>query len=194
MRSELAVVVLAGGEGARLGGGKPQRILKGRRLIDRAFAQAQQWSTIVAVAVRDESQVQPVDAELIRDEPNLEGPLGGLVAALSFARHRGCEFLLTIPSDMPLLPRDLVDQLAGGLEGCDCVLASSGGHLHPVCGLWRTSALERTRDYAARGGRSLRGLAKSRGCRTVEWAADPFDPFFNVNSPDDLAEADRLLD
>jgi molybdopterin-guanine dinucleotide biosynthesis protein A len=189
-----AVVVLAGGEGMRVGGRKPQRVLNGRRLIDRALEQAGEWSDLVAVAVRDEAQVRPLDAELIHDDPHVEGPLGGLLAAFGFAGGTGCDFLLTIPSDMPFLPSDMMERLAREIGDTACALASSGGRLHPVCGLWRSDALEAARDYAARGGRSLRGAAESMGGLAVEWAAEPFDPFFNVNSPEDLTEAERRLD
>jgi molybdopterin-guanine dinucleotide biosynthesis protein A len=190
----LAVVVLAGGKGARIGGGKPLRMLGGQRLIDRALEQARRWSGKVAIAVRDDAQVQPIDASLIRDDPHVEGPLGGLVAALGFAHDQGCEFLLTIPSDMPFLPSELSDQLARALRDSHCALASSCGHIHPVCGLWRTSSLDSVQAYVASGRRSLRGFAETIGHAVVEWPNAPLDPFFNVNSSEDLAEAERLLE
>jgi molybdopterin-guanine dinucleotide biosynthesis protein A len=190
----LAIVILAGGEGTRIGGGKPLRLLNGRRLIERAVDQARQWSGKVAIAVRNETQVQPVDVELIRDDPNVEGPLGGLIAALRFAREKGCDFLLTIPSDMPFLPQDLVEELARRRRDCHCALTSSGGQVHPVCGLWRTSSLDSIPAYVASGRRSLRGFAEVMGCAVAEWPSAPLDPFFNVNSPEDLAQAGRMLE
>jgi molybdopterin-guanine dinucleotide biosynthesis protein A len=186
-------MVLAGGEGARIGGAKPQRLLGGRRLIDRALEQAKCWSRTVAIAVREESQVEPVDAGLIGDDMDVEGPLGGLVAGLRFARDNKSGFLLTIPADMPFLPPDLLDRLREAIGDAASVLASSGGHVHPVCGLWRTSSLDCIGAYVASSRRSLKGFAETIGCVEVEWPSAPHDPFFNINSAEDLAEAERRI-
>ena len=193
MSESVAVVILAGGEGRRIGGGKPRLELAGKRLIDRAIELARRSSELVAVAVRDEAQVQPVDVTLIPDDQNVEGPLGGLIAGLKFMREREPEKLLTIPADMPFLPDDLLDRLGREIGERACALASSGGHLHPVCGLWRASALDRAPEYLAGESRSLKGFAALTGFVAVDWTADPEDPFFNINSPDDLAEAERRL-
>jgi molybdopterin-guanine dinucleotide biosynthesis protein A len=191
MRNDIAVVILAGGEGSRLGGAKPLRPFAGERLIDRALQPAAGWSDLVAVAVRDPAQVEPVDVPMIADVPDIEGPLGGLAAALHFGANGGREFVLTIPTDMPFLPNDLLDRLDLAISDLGCVLASSGGHVHPVCGLWRTSALDRLDEYLANGRRSLKGFAQMIGCGEVEWSIDPLDPFFNINTADELTRAER---
>jgi molybdopterin-guanine dinucleotide biosynthesis protein A len=191
MSSDVAVVILAGGDSRRIGGGKPLRQMAGERLIDRALRSAQSWSTMTAISVRDRAQVGPVDAMIITDEPNIAGPLGGLISALRFGSESGCDFVLTIPADMPFLPPDLLQRLVSKIGDCGCALASSGGHLHPVCGLWRTCALDHVGTYLSGEKRSLRGFASLIGRREVEWSTAPFDPFFNINTPDDLAEAER---
>ena len=193
MRRDIAVVILAGGEGRRIGGDKPVQMLAGERLIDRALRQARRWSHHVAVAVRAPTQVQPVDATLLADEPGVEGPLGGLIAALRFGEASPKEFVLTIPADMPFLPADLPERLLAEAGRPNCVVANSGGHLHPVCALWRTTVLHDVNDYISGAKRSLRGLAELVGFATVEWPTAPVDPFFNINSPDDLSRAERLL-
>jgi molybdenum cofactor guanylyltransferase len=189
----IAVVVLAGGAGSRIGGGKPLKLLGGKRLIDRAEALARQWSDILAVAVREPEQTGSTTLTRILDEPGIEGPLAGLAAALRFARDAGCQAVLTIPADMPFLPTDLGSRLIDGLANASAALASSGGHLHPVCGNWQVSALEDIADYLASERRSLRGFAEAIGFQTVEWRNEPLDPFFNINSEQDLTVAERLL-
>jgi molybdopterin-guanine dinucleotide biosynthesis protein A len=191
--NDLAVVILAGGEGSRIGGDKPLRMLGGERLIDRALRQARGWSAEVAVAVRDAAQLGPLDAEVVSDAADVEGPLGGLIAGLQWANARQRPLVLTIPADMPYLPIDLNDRLAAALVDRSCSIASSGGQLHPVCGLWRSGAVERINEYLASRRRSLRGFAQMIGCAAVEWSAESDDPFFNINDPDDLAEAERRL-
>lgn len=189
----VAAVILAGGEGRRIGGGKPLKALGGQSLIERAEALAGQWSDIVAVAVRDPAQVGAASAACILDDQGIEGPLGGLAAALRFARHAGREAVLTVPVDMPFLPPDLGQRLAAAIGDCAAAAAASGGKLHPVCALWRLPVLDALPGYLESGRRSLRGLAEAVGCARVEWADSPIDPFFNINSPDDLESAQRLV-
>ncbi|MBF0664853.1 MAG: molybdenum cofactor guanylyltransferase [Brevundimonas sp.] len=190
---QIAAVVLAGGEGRRIGGGKPLRRLGGRTLLERATAQASRFSDAVAVAVRDPAQVAGLPgAALIADAP-WEGPLGGLAAALAFARQASRAAVLTLPCDMPLTPPDLAGRLADAIGDAGAALAASGGRLHPVCGLWRVGALEALPAYAASGARSLKGFAAEVGFVAVDWPDQPVDPFFNVNTPEDLARAEALL-
>lgn len=190
MRSEVVVLVLAGGEGKRIGGAKPLKIFRGERLIDRALRQARRWSDTVAVAVRDRSQVNSVPAHVILDR-NVPGPLGGLISGMRFAEECRRPLLLVIPADMPFLPSDLLARLQQSIGEKHCALSASGGHIHPVCSLWRTSALAQAQGYAASGRRSLKGLVHLVGFVAVEWQGDPVDPFFNVNTSEDLAEAAR---
>lgn len=188
-----AVVILAGGEGRRIGGGKPQRSFAGERLIDRALRRAKGWSDRVTVAVRDPAQVEPIEARLIHDDPQLPGPLGGLASALVYAEQEGRDLLLTIPIDMPFLPDDLPARLLGSIGDHRAAIASSSGQLHPVCALWRTAVRADIAAYAAEGRRSLRGLAATVGFVAADWPAEPDDPFFNVNFAEDLCAAERRL-
>lgn len=190
---KMAVVILAGGEGSRIGGQKPLRLLGGKRLIDRAQALASSWSDSVAIAIRDPAQVGPTEIPCIADTKGIEGPLAGLAAALGFAQPAGCEAVLTIPADMPFLPPDLAEQLSAAIGSADAAIASSGGNLHPVCGLWGVCLLDALPSYLESGQRSLRGFARANGARAVDWPSEPSDPFFNINSAADLARAEKLL-
>lgn len=190
MRDDIAVVVLAGGEGLRIGGAKPLRRLRGERLIDRAARQARGWSDAVAVALRRPGQLGEIEVETVIDETNVAGPLAGLIAALKYARERGRTSVLTIPADTPFLPPDLPMRLDGAIGGQACALASSGGRLHPACGLWRASAFEQVEAYLATGRRSLNAFAELIGYVAVEWPGGPADPFFNINTADELAQAE----
>jgi len=189
-----AVVILAGGEGARIGGGKPLRMLAGTTLFDRAIAQARQWSDLVAVAVRDETQIGEAQVESIKDERGVEGPLAGVIAGFRFAAAQKRDALLTIPTDMPFLPPDLAKRLQASATGRGgAAIASSGGFRHPVCALWPVDALKAALAYAGTGRRSLKGLAETVGFAAVEWPSVPFDPFFNINTDADLIAAEQDL-
>lgn len=190
---KVACVVLAGGQGVRIGGDKPHRQLGGRSLLARALDQARQWSGDIAVAVRDARQLEGHSATALMDNPAIPGPAAGLDSALAFARERGAGAVLTIAADMPFLPSDLCARLTAGIGDATAALASSGGQLHPVCALWRVATIEALSGYLGGGRRSLKGLAETVGYVAVHWPAERADPFFNVNTARDLAEAERLL-
>lgn len=188
---EFPTVILAGGEGRRMGGGKPLRVLNGRTLIDRSVALARSWSDEVAVVLRDPGQVGEVGAPRILDREDIPGPLGGLVAALAWAAAHGCNRVLTIPCDTPNLPGDLAQRLDDALHpDIGVAVAESGGKLHPTCSLWRTDALRRVPAFVAEGRHSLRAFAGAIGFEAVAWP-DPAQ-FLNINTLADLAEASAL--
>ncbi|MEO5773440.1 MAG: molybdenum cofactor guanylyltransferase [Sphingomicrobium sp.] len=191
--TNFAVVVLAGGEGRRIGGDKPLRELGGRRLIDRALERARQWSVKVVVSIRD---VRPegLAAAMVEDDPSVGGPVAGLIAGLRFARSEGCPFLLAIAADMPFLPVDLPERLSAAMPpDVNAALASSGGELQPIASLWRVDALRQVDDYVVSGRRSLKGLAATIGFAEVKWPASTPDPFFSINTPEQLALAEQWI-
>lgn len=190
---KIAAVILAGGEGTRIGGGKPLVQFGGTTLLNRAIQFALTQSELVAVAVRDIQLVGEIGVAVIRDDPKIEGPLAGLVGALRFAVDAGADAVLTIPADMPFLPSNLSSRLGEEVRNNRAAIARSNRHLHPVCGLWLAEALDFVPAYVASGNRSLRGLAEAVGYAAVDWPADPVDPFFNINTPADLASAEQRL-
>jgi molybdopterin-guanine dinucleotide biosynthesis protein A len=191
--SKAAVAVLAGGEGSRIGGGKPLIRLGGTTLVEQAFELANSWSNLAVVVLRSKDQIGSHQLPWIADAPGIAGPLAGLSAGLAWAREQDMDLLMTIPCDMPFLPKDLPDRLQEQIGGFGAAIASSSGNLHPVCGLWRTAAVDSIPDYCASGRRSLRGFAQKLGFVDVEWPVSSRDPFFNINSPADLAIAGEML-
>ena len=191
--AEIAVAVLAGGEGSRIGGEKPLIRLGETTLVERAFDRARGWSKQAVVIVRTVGQLGALDLPVTTDVPDIEGPLAGLAAGLQWARQQEAKALLSLPCDMPNLPDDMASRLARAIGGCAAALASSGGILHPVCGLWRVEAMEMMNNYCSTGQRSLRGFAENIGFTEVSWATEQVDPFFNINTGADLEMAEVML-
>jgi molybdopterin-guanine dinucleotide biosynthesis protein A len=190
----IAAVVLAGGEGRRISGGKPHRRLGGRTLLERALERARALSPDVALAVREPGQAGGAEVEVLTDAPGIEGPLAGLASALAFARARGAQAVLTLPCDAPFLPDDLAGRLSQALQAdASCAVPQSGGRLHPTCALWRAELGPALQAYAASGRRALIGFAETVGLVAVPWPDEPVDPFFNINTPEDLERAEALL-
>lgn len=192
--SPVVVAVLAGGAGRRMGGDKPRRRLNGLRLLDHALNKAHALAGPVILVVRDPAQADGFAETIVLDAPDIDGPLAGLLAALVWAADAGFDQVLTLACDMPRVPGDLLSRLQSALTAeSDVAVAASGGRLHPVCALWRTTAVPVLRRRADEGRLSLQGLSEAVGRVIVDWPAEDDDAFVNINTIDDLALAEAAL-
>jgi molybdopterin-guanine dinucleotide biosynthesis protein A len=193
-------VLLAGGLARRMGGGdKPMRTIGGRTILDRVIARLKpQCDGLILNANGDPARFAafglPVIADGVADFP---GPLAGILASLDWAaaNRPDVKFVLSAAGDCPFLPRDLVSKLHGALEAenAELAVAASGGQSHPVIGLWSVALREQLRHaLVVEDIRKIdRWTARFR-LATVIWPTEPLDPFFNANTMDDIAEAERL--
>jgi len=102
-----------------------------------------------------------------------------------------------VPADCPFLPRDLIGRLhaARTEAGLPLACARSGGWRHPVVGLWRVALRDDLRRALVDEGlRKIEVWTQRHGVAVADWPTDPVDPFFNVNTPQDVAEANRLAE
>lgn len=185
------IVIAAGGDGSRIGGAKPQRLLAGGRLIDRAADWARRHSDNIALAVRPGDDDLATGLPILMDREVGIGPISALSNAIRFAREQGRPQVVMIGCDMPFLPDDLVTRLSAAIADHGAAMPVSEGRLHPMASLWRTD--EAAIDaYLAAGGQSLWRFAETIGMIGVEWAEVP-DPFANINDAESLARAEELL-
>ncbi len=193
-------VVLAGGLARRMGGGdKPLVEIGGRTILARVIACLEPQCECLAINANGDprrfaSFGLPVVADGVQGHP---GPLAGILAALDWAaaNRPNAAWILSAPGDCPFLPRDLVARLSQALiaENAEIAVAASNGQSHPVVGLWRVASRDALRQaLIAEGLRRVGQWTARFRLATVSWPAEPFDPFFNVNTVDDLAEAERL--
>jgi molybdenum cofactor guanylyltransferase len=194
----IAGLILAGGASRRMGGVEKAFLLVGGvPMLARIIGiLAPQCGAIAISANGDPARFAAYGLPVVADTAAL-GPMMGLVDGLDwFAGHRpGVSHVLSVPSDTPFLPHDLGARLATALDarGAFCACAASGGQLHPVAGLWPLAAREVLRDAGARGARSFHAALEGRRVAQVAWETMPRDPFFNVNTPEDLAHADAMV-
>ncbi len=190
----LVVAILAGGAGRRIGGEKPRRLLGGARLLDHALTHARAVAVPCILVARSPEQVAGFDGTMVLDTPGIEGPLAGLLSALSWAAAAGADRVMTLACDMPFLPDDLHHRLEQALTSeVGVAVAASDGRLHPVCALWRTAVVPMLVQRAGEGRLSLRGLGEAVGCAVVDWSIEGGDPFININTAKDLAAAEATL-
>lgn len=173
---------------------KPEQTLGGISLIELAVQQAISMSDAVAIAVQRKPEwPAPEGVDLLYDTETDIGPLSALSSALEWGAARLASHVLVIPCDMPFLPADLLTRLTSSVHEMAVAMAKSEGRVHPICALWSIDALSALPEYVQNSRRSLIGFAERLGMVEVEWDSDPVDPFFNVNTPDDLASARRLV-
>ncbi len=200
MNDAVLGVILAGGLARRMGGGdKPLRLLAGQPLLAHAAARLRpQVAALVINANGDPARFAgfglPVVADGVPDHP---GPLAGILAALDHAAaaHPGLDWVVSIPGDSPFIPHDLVARLQAvrAAAGVPLACARSGGWSHPPVGLWPVALRAELRAALEAGERKIDRWTARFGCATAEWDSVPHDPFFNANTPEELAEAEALL-
>ncbi len=191
-------VVLAGGLARRMGGGdKPLRDLGGRPLLAHVIARlAPQVARVAINANGEAARFAAFGCDVIADGvPDHPGPLAGILAALDHAAGLGFATVASVPGDSPFIPQDLVARLdaARVAAGVKLACASSGGWTHPPVGLWPVALRENLRAALLAGERKIDRWTALHGCATADWPIEPFDPFFNANTPEELEEAQRLL-
>lgn len=193
MTAQIPVVILAGGEGRRIGGGKPERMLAGKTLLEHAIAKAGGYSSTLAISAGKGVDLPPGEYAVVHDDTDVDGPIAGLMAALKFASAQGASHAMIIPCDTPFLPDDLIRRLAETLADTAVAVAQCSGQLHPACSLWRVDAADLLREYLAKGRRSLIGFAGTAGYVPVEWPGLDADLFMNINTTGDLSRAEQIF-
>lgn len=179
-------------------GGGDKALLKigGRPILDHVIARiGPQVRAVLLNANGDQGRFAAFGLPIITDSvAGFAGPLAGILAGLDWCAGNGIEWMVSVPADTPFLPSDLAARLWTACRGSDISCAGSGGRVHPVVALWPTSlagdlrhalTVENTHKVDAWASRYRLGIA--------EWPAQPYDPFFNINRPADLAEAERIV-
>ncbi len=192
--------ILAGGLARRMGGGdKGLREVGGRTILDRVVARlAPQCDGLVLNANGDPARFAALGRPVVPDDvPGFAGPLAGVLAVLDWtaANRPGIGYVASAAADVPFLPGDLVARLHAGRVAADRPLAraGSGDRSHPVIALWPVALRHDLRRAVVHEGERKVGRWTARhGIATVSWPDTPLDPFFNVNTPEDLVEAERL--
>ncbi len=197
----VAGVLLAGGRARRMGGGdKALATLGGETILARVVASARPQVRALALNANGDPERfaeygLPVIADVITD---YAGPLAGVLTGLEWAAEHApdCPWVASFATDAPFLPADFVARLLAAVarDGAEMACAASGGRAHPVFGLWPVAlAGELRQALTAEGMRKIDAWTARYPLAVAEFGCDPVDPFFNLNRPEDLAEAESQL-
>jgi molybdenum cofactor guanylyltransferase len=181
------------------GGDKPMRTIAGRSILDRVIARlSPQCDGLIINANGNPARFAAFDLPVVADDvADFPGPLAGILAALDWAaaNRPDVSLVLSAAADCPFLPRDLVSRLHLALvaENAQLAVAASDGQSHPVIGLWSVALRDELRhSLVIEDIRKIDRWTARYRLATVTWPTIPLDPFFNANTVEDIAEADRL--
>ena len=192
-------LVLAGGRAQRMGGADKARIaIGGVSLLDRVLARLRPQCSRLIINANDAARFADTSLPVVADSvPDFAGPLAGILAGLDWTADYApnTEWVVSAPTDCPFLPQDLVQRLHEARAQADAALAcaQSGRRRQPVVALWPLSLREELRRaLTSEGVRKVEQWTARYRIGFAQWPAEPVDPFFNVNTPDDAAEANRI--
>ena len=194
-------VLLAGGQSRRMGGGdKCLRELAGEPILAHVIRRAlPQVEKLILNANGEADRFEQFELPVVNDVVgDFAGPLAGVLTGMVWAREHmpHVPWIATFPTDAPFFPTDLVQSLwdATDLAGDDLACAGSLGRRHPVFGLWPVWLYDNLLHTVEQEGvRKIDEWTTRFRLVEVDFPASPIDPFFNLNAPEDLAEAEKIM-
>ena len=205
MKQQITGIILAGGQSRRMGGGDKGLLdVAGQPMLARVIERlAPQVGRLAINANGEPTRFARFCLPVVPDTiDGFAGPLAGVLAGMRWASTETpvARWIATVSSDAPLLPLDVVDRLTVGLQNRpnSIAIARSGGELHPVIGLWPVALADDLEAALRDGMRKVLRWTDRHGTIPVDFphietAGGPVDPFFNANTPEELAEVTRLL-
>lgn len=201
MANDLTGVILAGGRSTRMGGGdKCLRDLGGQTVLSHIVGRARpQVGALILNANGEAGRFDGFGLPTVGDSvEGFAGPLAGVLAGLDWAAANRPDdrWVASFASDAPFVPSDLVERLMAPVRRGDAELACarSGGQAHPVFGVWPVALRQALRSAIV--DEKIHKVDRWTGryrLIAVDFPVEPFDPFFNVNDPDDLDTARKMV-
>jgi molybdopterin-guanine dinucleotide biosynthesis protein A len=189
--------IIAGGQSSRMGGREKAFLeLAAKPVILHVIEQFEpQVDQLVINANGDAARFSEFGLDVVPDVlTSLTTPLAGLHAALKFTKNVEADVLVTVPSDTPFLPYNLVAKLLEKALVRGAAIAASGEQEHYIIGAWKTELLDDLESAIANDNVfRVKGWAYRASAQSVVWPVDPYDPFFNLNTPEDLRIAAQIF-
>ncbi len=199
----IAGIVLAGGLSTRMGGqDKCLMHLGEQTLLEKTISRLSPQVDMIAVNTNsDAEEYKQTSLPILPDTfEGFAGPLAGVLAGMEWAAGNGADCIATVAADTPFFPKDLVRVMHKALAGQSGAIAiaetpaeDARFYNHPTFGLWPVALRDDLRGALEQGVRKVIQWAKPHGVAKATFTSDPFDPFFNVNRPEDFQKAQEFL-
>ncbi|MBG0811615.1 molybdenum cofactor guanylyltransferase MobA [Methylosinus sp. H3A] len=193
-------LILAGGQARRMGGvAKPLLEVGGAPILEHLLRRlAPQCVRLALNANGDPQRYAAFHLPIVPDKvEGFAGPLAGVLAGLDHvaANFPDIPLVLSVPADTPFIPHDLAQRLASARADAkaEIAVAKSGDRVHHAVALWPVALREPLRHALVKEDlRKVSGFIERHANTLVEWPDAPYDPFFNVNRPEDVEQAERI--
>jgi len=198
LENEIAVLIMIGGQSRRMGGGIKSFIeLDGKSIFDRIITIIKpQIKKIIISCNTEEPKLKKYQFPIIKDlKEGYLGPLAGIHSGMQWLKKNEPEvkWLITIPGDTPFIPMDLIfrfkDKMSSDLK---IIIAKSQNKTHPIIGAWNTCLFENLEEKLNKGIRKIMSWAELHPLDFVNYTIEKYDPFFNINTKEDIDEATKI--
>jgi len=195
MKKNIIALIMIGGESKRLGGGiKSFLVFNNKSIFERILLKlSPQIEKIIINSNIDDKRLYNYKLTIIKDlKQGYLGPLAGIHSAMKWIINFAPEidWLITIPGDTPFIPNDLIVRFQKKItKNLKIILAQSNKKTHPVIGLWHVSLLKSLENDLNEGTRKILSWAEKHPIGYINYQYVKYDPFFNINSNEDLKKA-----
>ena len=191
-------VVLAGGKSRRFGRDKSQVKLKNILLIDYILREiVDEFKETLIVANEEIDFMKSKNISVTKDYKSGLGPLGGVLTAMKWIKenNKNYEWISTFPSDTPFFRKDELKYFFKNINMNESKLffIKSNKTRHNIFGLWSLDLIDKLEDDILKGERKVEVWANSIGVKTVDINNKKPDPFFNINTKEDLENAIKII-
>jgi molybdopterin-guanine dinucleotide biosynthesis protein A len=191
-------VVLAGGEAKRFGGSKSQAQLGGKILIDYILSEIlKQFNEVLIVANDPINHLSSNKILKIEDYKKNLGPLGGVLSAMKWVKKndKKYQWISTFPSDTPFFKIKIFNDFLSKVNERESELffMNSNQKRHNIFGLWSVDLIDQLEKDLENGLRKVEKWADNIGVKVIKMSFEKKDPFFNINTKEDLEKAKQIL-
>ena len=184
-KSNIACIILAGGQSRRFGSPKGLAQLDSASLLDIIYAKLrQQTNGPIWLNASLDGPYKSCGYDMVPDILKDKGPLGGIHAGMRHAQLSGHDYFLTVPIDTPYLPDNLISELR---KHPAPIIAKNHDHLHPIIGIWPTSLFPKLENFIVSGKLAVKDWITHLNIRHIDFQSpNNIDPFWNINTVEDL--------
>ena len=196
--NKILAVVLAGGKSQRFGEDKSQVQLNGKILIDYILSEIiDEFDETLIVANKNINFMQSKKISAIKDFEEGLGPLGGILSAMKWIKdnNKNYKWISTFPSDSPFFTKRELRHFYKKIKPEDSKLffIKNKQTRHNIFGLWSIDLMDQLENDLSKGERKVELWANSIGVKTINIDYKNTDPFFNINTKEDLKKANNLI-
>ena len=197
-KKKILILLLAGGLSRRFGGGiKTFAKINGVTIFEKIIGVLKKQRVNIIINTNSNHKIfsnskLPIIADI---KKNFQGPLAGIYTSMVWVKEKklDIEWILSVPSDTPFLPNNLLDVFVSKINKTKKILiARSNNKIHPVIGIWNINLLKNLEQELKSDNRKIMEWVYKNEYDIVDFPVKFYDPFFNINNKEDIIEAEQI--